>query len=63
MGQLINFKDFNPKEKLRTLPEISQEIAESSLPDIFDLENNPEYRLTLNILVHDHPGKLLFTLE
>ena len=63
MSQLIDFKDFNPKEKLRTLPEVSQEIAESSLPDISDLENNLEYKLTLNILVHDHPGKLLFSMK
>ena len=63
MGQLINFKDFNPKKALKENTEVALTKVGSvgSLSNEFDLE--AQYRLTLNILINNHPGKECFSIK
>ena len=63
MSQLINFVDFNPKEamsKKAVLPSDRESITASMHTEI-DLE--AKYKLTLTILVHNHPGKECFIIK
>lgn len=63
MGQLINFKDFNPQNVIRkkaVAPSDAEIIITTTHTEV-DLE--AENKLTLTILVHNHPGKECFTIK
>ncbi len=63
MGQLINFTDFNPQDTVRkkaVLPSDEEStVATTHTED--DLE--ADYKLTLTILIYNHPGKECFTIK
>ena len=63
MSQLIDFKDFNPKDKFKRLPDISLKKSESDFIETHIADDSLEYKLALNVLVHNHPGKELFSLK
>ena len=63
MSQLINFTDFNPQKAIRkkaVAPSDAESIMTTTHTEI-DLE--AKYKLTLTILVHNHPGKECFSLK
>jgi hypothetical protein len=63
MSQLINFTDFNLEEAVRkkaVAPSDAESIVTTTHNEI-DLE--AKYKLTLTILVHNHPGKECFALK
>jgi len=62
MGQLINFADLKTCDRIKM--NFSQEtdttlLENKSLHDVV----RDEYMLTLNILVHNHPGKECFSIK
>ncbi len=63
MGQVINFTDFNPQEVVRkkvVVPSDAESLKTAAHTEV-DLE--AKYKLTLTILVHNHPGKECFSLK
>jgi len=63
MSQLINFRDFNPRGVSKeNVEEISKNVGPVNLLDT-EFEREAEYKLTLDILVHNHPGKECFSLK
>ncbi len=63
MGQLINFTDFNPQNVAKEKGKLASGKLSlvNTVPSGIDSE--AEYKLTLNILVHNHPGKECFSLK
>ena len=63
MGRFIDFKDFTPYGVSNK--KIEQASKNKNMMNrIFDIsECENEFKLTLNILVHNHPGKESFSLK
>jgi len=63
MGQLINFKYFNPPATVKKNTGMTSGKRGMMIPESSELESEEVYKLTLNILVHNHPGKECFSLK
>lgn len=62
MSQLINFKDFKlPEAVSGRMPEMQKGTGVSSSVPLIEVDE--EYKLTLNILVHNNPNKTSFTIR
>jgi hypothetical protein len=63
MSQLINFTDFNPQEVVRKKTVVFSDAESIVTTSHTEVDLEAEYKLTLNILVHNHPGKECFTIR
>ena len=63
MSQLINFKDFSPNTTVKENTGMVSGKRGMINPESSGLESEEVYKLTLNILVHNHPGKECFSLK
>ncbi len=63
MSQLINFTDFNPQEALRKKTKVPSDAESIMTTTHTEIDLEAKYKLTLNILVHNHPGKECFTIK
>jgi excisionase family DNA binding protein len=62
MSQLINFKDFNVSDAAKYNAAVEHRVNDAPLSGQ-KMEVDEEYRLTLNILVHNNPNKTSFTIK
>ena len=60
MPQLIDFSQYQPQRELLS-KKMSSPWADNASESI-DISDD-EYKLTVNILVHNHPNKISFTIE
>lgn len=62
MSQLINFKDFSLPDAGKYNSAVERRINDVPLCEQ-KIEVDDEYKLTLNILVHNNPNKTSFTIK
>ena len=63
MGQLINFADFNPQKVAKENVELASDKTSMVKIVPSGIDSEAEYKLTLNILIYNHPGKECFTIK
>jgi len=63
MGQLINFKNFNPQVHSKVNASVASGEVDKGSPVSAGFYPGVEYKLTLNILIHNYPGKVCFSIK
>ena len=63
MGRLIDFKDFNANRSSRENDDPASKKTDMVRPVLISMEPETQFKLTLNILIHNHPGKECFSVK
>ena len=63
MGRLIDFKDFKANRSSTENDDAASNKSDMVRPALISMEPETQFKLTLNVLVHNHPGKECFSLK